>query len=200
MNGQPVPGAVSPVHIEPVYYDEAPKERQAGKCCGCCCDFRRAVIIINGLLCVGSIISLITEIVIKPEDNLQYHGVDDDAVLQELDQTKTPMIILAALGILFHPIPLWGALKYEVRAVAFGCVWFVSQFVATSVIEFIAVSNASDVAKEGESLGSPIPSMIGSLVGTSLYVYAHAMLVREIKQGIMTEATYEREKYSCCCV
>ena len=76
MNGQPVvsagsdPSIVVPVNVQPVSYDGADdKEKVGGKCCGCCCDFRRAVIIINGILVVVSILSMIFALAVKAKDN-----------------------------------------------------------------------------------------------------------------------------------
>ena len=208
MNGVPVAkaselpvGTVAAASVEPVLYDEeTSKEKQGGKCCGCCCDYRRAVIIINGLLIVASVVEMLTALLVKPENNIQFNSVDDDAVLEELETMSSPLAIIAGLGLLFHPIALFGAIKYNVRLVALGICWTIGAMAAEMSIQFNTWSAADDLTKDGESLGSPLPGLIGSIIGTGLFVYAHFMLIREIKSGTISRATYEREKYSCCCV
>lgn len=208
MNGVPVAkvmelpvGTVAPVNVEPVLYDELyNKEKQGGKCCMICCDYRRAVIIINGLLIFSSIFEMLSALLVKRQDNnIQFNGVDDDAVLKELDTMSTPLAIIAGLGILLHPVALFGAVQYNVRLVSLGIVWSVASMAAETSIQYSTWSAADDLTKADESLDSLIPGLIASIVGTLLFVYAHVMLIREIKTGIMSRETYEREKYSCCC-
>lgn len=207
MNGVPVAkamelpvGTVAPVNVEPVLSDEDNKmEKQGGKCCMICCDYRRAVIIINGLLILSSIFEMLAALLVKPQDNFQFNGVDDDAVLKELDTMSTPLAIIAGLGILLHPVVLFGAVQYNVRLVGLGIAWSVASMAAETSIQYSTWSAADDLTKADESLDSPIPGLIASIVGTLLFVYAHVNLIREIKTGIMSRETYEREKYSCCC-
>lgn len=39
-----------------------------------------------------------------------------------------------------------------------------------------------------------------AMIAQMLFVYPHAFLIKEIKDGIMTPHNYENEKQSCCCV
>lgn len=207
MNGVPVAktsdlpvGTAVALNVEPVLDDEhTSKEKQGGKCCMVCCDYRRAVIIINALLILSSIVEMVAALFIKPEDNFQFDSVDDDAVLNELDTMSTPLAVIAGLGIVFHPVILFGAIKYNVRLLALGIAWTVASMAAETSVQFNTFRAADDLSKAGESLGSPLPGLIGSIIGTGFFVYAHLMLIREIKSGVMSKETYEREKYSCCC-
>ena len=209
MNGMPVANATDlsvgtavAMNVAPVLYDDdGSKEKQGGKCCIFCCDYRRAVIIVNGLLVISSVAEMLSALLMKAEDNnLQFNNVDDDAVLKELDTISTPLAIIAGLGIIFHPVALFGAVQYNVPLVGFGILWSVAAMAAEAAVQYSTWNTADDLTKAGESLGSPLPGLIGSIIGTLFFVYAHVMLIREIKTGIMSRETYEREKYSCCCV
>lgn len=205
MNGQPVAPATGEktLNAQPpvVTWDESDKlEKVGGVCCGCCCDYRRAVIIVDIIMIVLSILSLVTTPLIDAEDRYEYKDIDDDAVLDKLDDTKVPLTVIAALGVVFFVAPLIGAIKYRSSMVMFGILWLVVSYISQVVIIVLNTNDADKLTNDDESVDTPVPGFVISFIVIALVIYPHAMLVRELQQGIMTKETYIREKHSCCCV
>ena len=210
MNGQPVvvkigeeateATNVEPVAIATAVYDTTEdEEKVGGKCCGCCCDFRRAVIITDALLILGSCITMFSYLFVDANDSFEYRDVDDDRVLDKLNEQQAPLAVIFGLGMICYAVPLYGAITYNIPMIFGGIAWSIITFVAGNAVTYLNFEEAEDLAKEGESMDVPYPSIGADLILLLLLVYAHAMLIREIRTGIMSEKTYPREKYSCCC-
>lgn len=178
------------------------------KCCGCCCDFRRAVIILNIIFICFYIISLINLLLFNPAAELAYignavgYGYDlNNNQEEELNQIFYDLfladVIISGIGLLASAIPMVGAIKFQWGMVAFGIVWLLGTFITLIVLVEISMIRASTILNE--TFVSPITSYIVDATLTALFIYPHAGLLIEIKQGIMTAETYPREEYSCCC-
>jgi hypothetical protein len=86
---------------------EQPK--QGGKCCGSCCDYRRAVIILSAISILFTIIGLVQ----GPRDV----EVEDDDLAQDLeaiqDEYKTGNLVLSIFSLLMALVSLVGALQFN---------------------------------------------------------------------------------------
>jgi hypothetical protein len=152
--------------------------KRGHKCCGGCCDVRRAVIIVNlvsiGLAVVGLMgIAALTQM----DENM----FDDDEVktaLTGLDGTS--MGVASAIIIfrmMFNCLGIYGAIQYRQYYV-------IAALVAYVVAAFVSLWNLE---------------IVGAVVSL-LFAYPHIFLIKEIRNGIMSEETYPVEKQSCCCV
>jgi uncharacterized membrane protein HdeD (DUF308 family) len=90
------------------------QEKQGGRCCGICCDYRRAVIILG-------IISIITGILdfLMAKDTV--YTMDDDELVQELEdlleEYRIPNLVLGVLFIIFGIIAVIGGVRFSAKVV-----------------------------------------------------------------------------------
>merc|ERR1712224_807 len=98
--------------------------------------------------------------------------------------------VLFAVGILFGVFQLMGALKYNVCILTTCLVFQVLNLVFTCFNAW----NSAETAGQGV-----IAVIIQALITVALWIYPLVGLIKEINAGIMTEETYPREAYSCCC-
>jgi len=166
-------------------------EKQGRVCCGCCCDMRRAVIILN----IISIVSFVIDMsVIIALNNAVEEDSKEGEDLKEMEQALKGVTILAVLGWLFNIASVWGAIRFNHIPLALNAGFMVLNYVVTGILE-------TQAAKEHNQIKfGPLQWAIGGII-IGLTVYAHAMPVMEIRSGIMSRETYQtREKMSCCCV
>lgn len=182
-------------------YPMQEQEKVGSNCCGCCCDFRRAVIILDCILILYSamvLLALAFPVAIQ-EKRFELMDINDDQVQGVLLEMTTVTQIVLGCGVVALAIPAYGAKTYNTGMIAFGIAWFVLVYIAQVVVDVVYTREANDVAQEGTTLPTPFTTWIGSGIFTVLYIYPHAGLINEIKSGIMSAATYPREEYSCCC-
>jgi hypothetical protein len=90
------------------------QEKQGGRCCGVCCDYRRAVIILG-------IISTFTGILdfLMAKDTV--YTMDDDELVQELEdlleEYRIPNLVLDVLFIIFGIIAVVGGVRFSAKVV-----------------------------------------------------------------------------------
>lgn len=185
---------------------EAGEEKQGGKCCGSCCDFRRAVIVLSIIGIVYWVIILIlglTGVGVGIARAGQFSELDDDAA--NIAATVSSLVALGAgiltaiavVNMIFFIFQLVGALKYNMCMLVTCLVVNLIQLVYNVVTGF---TNPSTMPDGTESLAFTIISaIINLIIYILLFIYPLGMLIKEIKGGIMSEATYPREAYSCCC-
>lgn len=177
--------------------------KQGDKCCGCCCDYRRAVIV---LAIIG--IVYYTVIAVLAAIGTSWAGsfigvFDDDSVNSDIIEGTIYAGIAAgitALAALFSVFKLCAALKFNV------CMLITTLVVDLITLAF-SIGDAFYTETQDIYTGEPRPlnsrerafSIILSCVFAGLFMYPTAGLIVEIKKGIMSETTYPREAYSCCC-
>jgi hypothetical protein len=126
----PLPGGTPPVTVPkgsaatsgiPMWQ----QEKQGAKCCGCCCDYRRAVIIIAIIFICIAVISIILTVaaVSVPSYSIE---IDDDAVLEIWDEGLKRAAIFSGIGLFFSICALVGAQKFNVMLIAVNIVWLVA--------------------------------------------------------------------------
>ncbi len=168
------------------------EEKQGKKCCGFCCDFRRAVIVMAILGMIEyTVLIVITSLGISYGVALAQEAVDDDVLLASGIGVAVGSGVLAAIyvvGIFFQIFMLFGALKYNVCMLA-------------TVIFFQLVGLGYDISNSVTYYtgGQQIGAIIAQIILAAIYIYPTAGLLMEIKNGIMSPETYPREAYSCCC-
>jgi hypothetical protein len=141
---------------------------------GCCCDFRRAVIIMAVIAIVRSIIGLVLS-----------------AVFLEVAATVSFVnLIINVIAVLFYVFQLMAAIKYNVCMLitAIGGNW---------ILMSVALWFGYYTAVDATSLAANI---FGSIIFYGLEIYATHSLSNEINAGTMSAKTYPREAYSCCCM
>ena len=97
--------------------------KQGGKCCGCWCDYRRAVIIM-------AIIRLISNVINIPflTGTSTSSGVEDgDAGQEVFNGSIGNPAFLMSMAIFTAVASLVGALKFNIHLVAIDLVWFVGE-------------------------------------------------------------------------
>ena len=155
------------------------------RCCGCCCDTRRAVIILNIITAV--LYFLWMGVWIEAVNNPGIEGIDDDQLEQDIVDSYKWSLIINGVGVAFSIAAIIGASLYNIWLVLLGVLWIV-----TDVILSFMYTDA--VAKYHGMFIAWI------LVWAGLMLYPHVAFIYEVKKGIMTRDTYPREQFSCCCV
>lgn len=170
--------------------------KQGSKCCGCCCDFRRAVIVMGIIGLVFSAINLILYATGAAVVGSLSSSCDDDVysdLCSEVTVAGTYSLavvaVICALQVLFYIFQIVAAIKYNVcmlaTVIVVNLVWFV-----LGVIQ---------VSRSGVSTGNIVGYIIFYIIFVGLEIYPTAGLLKEIKAGTMSKETYPREAYSCCC-
>lgn len=155
--------------------------KQGHRCCGGCCDVRRATIvvdIIHACLIGMSLMSVLAAHNLASSNAVVY---DDDTMAAALDEFKNqPMgVFLAstAIQVVAALCGIAGAVKFNVPLVGVAA--------ASYVVQIILALIRLDV--------------IG-LIYPGFFLYPHVFLIKEMRAGIMTPENYPNEKHSCCCV
>ena len=116
---------------------------------------------------------------------------EEDAVVTAYVAGATGLLAIGfALGICFGVFQLMGALKYNVCMLS-TCLVF-QLFVLAYNLYYYWVNQTS----VGQYIGTLIATVI---VFGAMWIYPLVGLIKEIKAGTMSEETYPREAYSCCC-
>jgi hypothetical protein len=199
--GEPVNNEV-PMHQQ---------EKQGGKCCGGCCDYRRAVIV----LCIVSLVFSVIGII-----NPALDSSFEDAAYPELSKIisdhSTDLLIMGIVHIVMTLVALVGALIFNFYMVALYVLWSILYLIVSIILEkqmvdemldWIDTQYTDDVwsGTDRDALESGINTYmiityVITALFTALWVYPSVFLSVEIKKGIMTKETYPREEMSCCCV
>jgi len=187
-----VASAAVPVAVAATDIPMRDQEKIGAKCCGCLCDYRRAVVAISIIYIVRYIIAIIFT-----TTGATLVGTANAESFNMTEEEQTTMAIsmggaAAAWAILLccNIFSLVAALRYSVCMLSTVVLLILAGF-GWNIYEIIAVS----VADTGVIIGS----IIVVSIGCALALYPVVGLILEIKSGIMSKETYPREAYSCCC-
>jgi fumarate reductase subunit C len=192
--------AIAPASMQaPAIAQVASPPKQGAKCCGFCCDYRRAVIIVNIVIIILEFILIIT--LTTYGVGFYYQGVSSEAWEEHLETCAIVEIICSIVSIALSSAAIAGAVKYNMFLVGANGVWLIVGY----IIALISVLNACNTWNveypysyyECQVNGFAI---LVSLVVAGLWAYPHVGFIHEVRKGIMSENTYSREEYSCCCV
>lgn len=199
--GEPVNNEV-PMHQQ---------EKQGGKCCGGCCDYRRAVIV----LCIVSLVFSVIGI-INPALDSSFEDSAYPELSKIISDHSTDLLIMGIVHIVMTLVALVGALIFNFYMVALYVLWSILYLIVSIILEkqmvdemldWIDTQYTDDVwsGTDRDALESGINTYmiityVITALFTALWVYPSVFLSVEIKKGIMTKETYPREEMSCCCV
>jgi hypothetical protein len=150
-------------------------------CCGCCCDTRRAVIIVNAVMTCFTLLSAVLMVAGVEILEAAAADADDDAVAEvgkELQSFPVGiMVVLMLIQAAFYVLGVWGAINYKK--------YFVVAALCAYVLSFVI--NLLQLGFFG-------------MVLAVLFAYPHVFFIKELDANIMTPENYPNEVQSCCCV
>ena len=172
--------------------------KKGSKCCGCCCDFRRAVIIVNVINLVLGVIGLV--VYVGGSLTSKTVPINDDAIRHVYIDAERQSAIIIGVGLFFTILGLMGGVKFSIALVAANILWLFVQFITNTILSVEAIKTIMKEYTGTATIRQPIGTYIVSGIVMLLFVYPHAGFISEIKSGIMSKETYPREEFSCCCV
>lgn len=156
----------------------APNCKQSHACCGCCCDTRRAVIVVNIISMSFAVLAILTISIVSSDKYAE--SIDDDqvlAALAEIDGSKLGVTIgFASAGIFCNACGIFGARRFNQWAIIVAGLWYVIEFVRSLVY-----------------------LDLGGAIMSGFFAYPHVIFWQEMRKGIMAPATYPHEEQCCNC-
>lgn len=165
------------------------KKRSNHLFCGCCCDSRRATIVVNMIAIIWYTVRILVFAFLGisiaenglpgDEENAQQEGgdLDDEGHDRFFEGEVVAAVIISSVSIVLHVFGIYGAVSYQSTAVgasAFG-------YIFSLVLALVSLN-------------------VTGIILCSLFFYAHAVLLSEIQSGIMTPYNYENIKACCDCM
>eukprot|EP00980_Cylindrotheca_fusiformis_P021871 scaffold8707_cov69-Cylindrotheca_fusiformis.AAC.1 len=150
-------------------------------CCGCCCDTRRAVIIVNIISLSFAALSVFTLSMLA--SNRGANNFDDDEIQDAFDAIGGSTafgigigiaIGIAVVGMICYACGIYGAYKFHKVFIIIAAVWHSANFILNIV-----------------SLN------VGGAVMTGFFLYPHVVFYQEVSKGIMSPASYPQEQQCC---
>lgn len=162
--------------------------QSAHRCCGGCCDVRRAVVIVNSIQLFLLSFALITSSILlhvsrNPDQysDMDGNGVTDDEMTEfytEIGSVNWLFVCIRIVTGIFASLGgIYGAIQFRSIPIAICGVWYV-------VYAILALITLNE----------------GDFVYYLFFAYPHYFLFQEIRQGIMTKENYPNVEQSCCCV
>jgi hypothetical protein len=198
-NPAPTPTAVAYTSVQ----DYEP--RQGQKCCGCCCDYRRAVIIVNIVIMILEAIVLI----LVATGMLGYYIYGGDEGSDLLGKYETIEMVFSAISIVMSAVAIGGAYLYSSIMVGLNVVWLV---VGYGLGIWLGLNYCNDYCDAWEDYYDDYygyayctcsvngVAAIMAAVAMVIWIYPHVGFIVQVRKGIMSRDTYAREEFSCCCV
>jgi len=189
--GAPVEG----VPVKDQYYETHQMQirttKQGHKCCGGCCDVRRAVIIVNIIEACFAFLGMLGLLAMNNMTTSLYSSADqydDDEVAAAMAEYEEAMATFGSIPIgailAIQAVRVVGALAGIVGAIKYNF-----YLVGAAGIMYCVSCATSIVALN-----------LGGAIMAGFFAYPHYFLVQEIRKGIMSEENYHNERQSCCCV
>jgi hypothetical protein len=145
------------------------QEKQGAKCCGCCCDFRRATIVVSMVFIVLGVIIVIGTLAATA--TFVVLNANDDEVLSLLEDGQKQSAILTGVGIVTWICALVGAMKYNVPLIAINVCYMVVSFIVQIILTNKVFDDANEVYKAADELRPPISQYAISAVFLVLFIY-----------------------------
>lgn len=173
------------------------------QCCffGCCCNFRVAVMIVDIILILYSMVMWIPLFVsnnsVMQQLNMDVDDLDDDYVVEILDEHSKVYAIINGVGALAYTLPLYGAWVYEIPHVLAGAAWLFAALLANITISIVYnhyVNNEYEVTH----FSLPWGNWIITAFLTSLCMYPHLGLALALQSGAITKEDDDDACRRCC--
>ncbi|CAB9523640.1 expressed unknown protein [Seminavis robusta] len=153
--------------------DTVKKTKQGHSFLGCLCDMRRAVIMLDTLGMIGSIIALVAVIIYD-----KYGTEEDKKALMLENYDFGALIAIYSAVIICHLSAIIGAITFTICPILI------------TILMNITYAVIAGLDKNWIGLGVYI-----------FLLYPHVFLCNELAKGIMTKENYRsQERQSCCCV
>jgi len=194
--------------------DVESQSKQGGVCCGCCCDYRRAVIIIGIWWTIAYIIGLATR-----DTSLDWYlnDIDDanvvDAITNAFKADENAILAITIISLVLSVGSVVGAFIHNKFLVALNVIWIIVYFIVWEVYINKSYDNAIAAVNFANSFGNTIADGVAEALRTAsitsqvfagiftvIWAYPSVMLVCELHSGVMSAKNYPRERASCCCV
>ena len=144
---------------------------------GCCCDSRRAVLVINTLDIILCIV-----LYIYSSFRTRLNGL----------QISTWVV-----NQIWNTVTILGAIYYSDVIVIMGVMWQLFK-ISAIIFHFVEFYPLSKSLEERVALIVYLCIAVPLIICT---IYANSLFAFEVRRKIMSKATYKkRERYSCCCV
>jgi len=154
--------------------------KQGHKCCGSCCDMRRAVIIVNIINAVLLTMGIFSVLAARHMSS-QVDAVDDDELANALEEFNSlpiaALLVIQISKILVSILGIFGAIRFNIYMVGIA----MAAYVFDAVFALIGLN-------------------IAGLLFAGFFAYPHGFFIKEVRAGIMSKENYPNEEYSCCCV
>jgi hypothetical protein len=155
----------------------AAETKQGSKYYGCCCDSRRAVFVLNTLDIVLNLILYVAFVIALKE--------------------AMPGMQLAVwiVNEIWNAATILGAFCYSDVVVIMGVMWQIYKLGA--IIFLVATYYPSSTPESHVTTICYLCVDVPLIIST---IYANCLFAYEVRRDIMSKETYNRERYSCCCV
>jgi hypothetical protein len=183
--------------------------RRGGRCCGFCCDYRRAVLIVDGILWIVVAISFIYELAVEEHFiKITAPQVDDgdDATNQQAADAFADSSLLkfsiaanALHAFLFLPLSFCGALKFKWTWSIPFCAFYIIGEVLALILAPTFCQDAHADGVDAENCNPPPIGYVFQTVVILLVLYPHVVYMRQCRRGILNPETYHTQEKSCCC-
>ena len=178
---------------------ESTGPKMGHKCCGGCCDMRRAVIICDIILLVGGVLSLCFEgigvygasaVANMSFDDDTFASFEDDAtaenfqegfegqqaqaqaLMKQAEDLLLVLMVMTSITLATTVASIWGAINYNYWPVAANTICLGIR----AILPFF--------------MGAP--SIMGAAI-TALWIYPHIVFCVEVRNGVLCRETYGRE-------
>ena len=169
------------------------QQKQGHSFCFCCCDVRRATIVVNLINILSSIITLASVVEVHREaQELEETGNEDEiSGIHQMKEGMQAIVVIAIIGWLLSFAAIWGALKFRFFPILINVIYMVVSFFASGVILTIT-------SRQHEPFEFYALNWIINAISTGIYIYPQIMYLLEVRSGILSAETYDREKKWCC--
>ena len=182
--------------------DMKTRTKLGGKCCGCLCDYRKAVLIVMTMYIFQQCLALVTYIATNVA--MRKAPIDDDDLVEFATRANRFASLFVVFSLLTSAMALIGALRFNIWLVATNVIWIVTNFIV-AIFYTAKVNDEMNEHYDYEDYGEASPTRSPGLlvihtIMMILLVYPQLGFIREVRLGIMSYDTYHtREAYSCCC-
>lgn len=173
--------------------DETGPRRPPGKCCGCCCNYKMATMIVSGIMAVLEFLVLIF-VATGAYKNLTYGGGQaysgQEGWNDFMKKYEIIEIVFSVVSICLGAAAIFGAYNYNIVLVALNAIWIVGGFVAGIIISITACSDwNSDASAYYDTYvvcyNPPIASYFIAFLIIVAIIYPMVGFVVEVKRGIL---------------
>jgi hypothetical protein len=177
------------------------QEKLGSKCCGCFCDYRRAVIWANSFFIGWATFLLLSRDSVVQLSNENF---DDDEFANEVSvlvdeyyrKRSIPLGIALATAVLSQ---VGGAIFFWSSLVALHALALTADFVAFCILALELYQDTQvTLAEINQVPNPPVMSFLLNGALTLLFLYPQIGFLLECRLGIMSAETYPRENFSCC--